>query len=51
MKDIQQFYADQMEFHGFGRKTFKLETDTDGKVVVHHMNGRFEVPPEVHTLV
>ncbi len=41
LKDVQQFYADEMERHGFGRKTFKLETDRAGKVVVHHVNGRF----------
>ena len=41
IKDVQQFYADQMEFHGFGRKTFRLETDTTGKVVVHRVKGKF----------
>ena len=41
IRDVQQFYAKTMENHGFGRKTFRLETDTNGKVVVHHINGRF----------
>ena len=41
IKEIQQFYADQMESHGFGRKTFQFETDATGKAVVHHVNGRF----------
>ena len=41
MKDAQQFYADQMESHGFGRKTFRLETDENENVVVHHVNGKF----------
>ena len=41
IKDVQQFYADQMERHGFGRKTFKLETDVNGDAVVHHVNGEF----------
>ena len=41
IKDVQQSYAEVMENHGFGRKTFRLETDSDGKVVVHHVNGRF----------
>ena len=41
IKDVQQSYAEVMENHGFGRKTFRLETDVDGKVVVHHVNGRF----------
>ena len=40
MKDAQQFYADQMEVHGFGRKTFRLETD-DGNAKVHQVNGKF----------
>ena len=41
LKDVQQFYADEMERHGFGRKTFRLETNRAGKVVVHRVNGRF----------
>ena len=40
MKDIKQFYADQMEAHGFGKKTFRIETDDAGNVVVHHVNGK-----------
>ena len=42
LKDVQQYYADQMEGHGFGRKTFQLETDALGKAVVHRLNGKFE---------
>ena len=41
LKEVQQFYADQMENHGFGRKKFKLETDTTEKVIVHHIVGKF----------
>ena len=41
IKDVQQFYADQMEVHGFGRKTFVFETDAQGNAVVHHIVGRF----------
>ena len=41
IKDVQQFYAQQMQTHGFGRKTFAFETDTTGKAVVHRINGRF----------
>ena len=40
-KDVQKFYADQMEAHGFGRKTFRYETDENGNVKVHHVNGKF----------
>ncbi len=41
IKEVQQFYAQHMENHGFGRKTFQIETDRQGKTVVHHVNGRF----------
>ena len=41
MKDAQQFYADQMEAHGFARKTFRFEADENGNAVVHHVNGKF----------
>ena len=40
IKDAQQFYADQMEAHGFGRKTFLFETDANGKAVVHRVPGK-----------
>ena len=42
IKEVQQYYADQMERHGFGRKTFQFETDALGKAVVHRVNGKFE---------
>lgn len=32
---IQNFYADQMEFSGFGRMTFEFEAEADGKPTVH----------------
>ena len=41
IKDVQQFYAQQMQSQGFGRKTFTFETDTTGRAVVHRINGRF----------
>ncbi len=41
IKDVQQLYTDQMEAHGFGRKTFLFETDANGKAVVHRVTGRF----------
>ena len=41
IKDTQQFYADQMEHHGFGRKTFTVETDKKGEPVVHRVDGKF----------
>ena len=42
IRDVQQFYAEHMENHGFGRKkTFRFETDATGKAMVHHIHGRF----------
>ncbi len=45
IKDTQQFFADEMQSHGFGRKTFSVETDKDGEPVVYHIDGKF---PEEH---
>ena len=41
IKNIQEFYAQHMENHGFGRKTFQIETDNRGNAVVHHIKGKF----------
>ena len=41
IKDVQNFYAEQMEANGFGRKTFNFETDEDGNVVVYQVKGKF----------
>ncbi len=35
IKEVQNFYADEMERHGFGRKTFTFETDETGKAKVY----------------
>ncbi len=35
IKKVQEFYADEMERHGFGRKTFTFETDENGKAKVY----------------
>ncbi|MDE0484096.1 MAG: leucine-rich repeat domain-containing protein [Candidatus Poribacteria bacterium] len=42
IKDIQKFYADEMERHGYGRKTFRLETDENENVMLHYMKGNFD---------
>ena len=39
IKDVQRLYANELEFHGFDRKTFRFETDTNGRVVIHHVQG------------
>ena len=41
IKDTQGFFTEQMRNHGFGGKTFTFETDVTGRVVVHHVNGKF----------
>ncbi len=41
VRDTQQFHADEMERHGFGRKTFRVETDEAGEVLVHHIVSEF----------
>ena len=47
IKKVQRFFADGMERHGFGRKTFQFETNANGNTVVHHVVGKF---PYVHYL-
>lgn len=42
IREAQQIFAGQMEFYGFGRKTFQFETDSAGRAVVHHVKGKFE---------
>ena len=43
MKDeilkIQNFFADQMESHGYRNTTFRVETDTQGEPIVHRVDG------------
>ena len=41
IKDVQEFYADEMERHGFGEKTFHFEKDENGKAVVYRVDGQF----------
>ena len=44
MKDeilkVQAFYAEQMEAHGYGKRTFRVETDAQGTPKVHRMDGK-----------
>ena len=41
IKMTQKFFADEMAQHGFGRKTFRFETDTNGNAIVHHIDGKY----------
>ena len=40
MENVRQFYADEMVRHGFGKKTFRIETDEHGRIVVHTIKGQ-----------
>lgn len=42
IKRTQKFYADQMEFHGYGRMTFEFEKDVKNNPVVHQVIGKFD---------
>ena len=41
IRDVQEFYADQMERNGFGRKTFTFETDENGETLIYRVDGQF----------
>ena len=41
IRDVQSFYADQMERNGFGRKTFTFETDENGETLIYRVDGQF----------
>ena len=41
IKAVQTFFADEMEDHGYGRKTFTFEADDSGNAVVHHITGDY----------
>lgn len=42
IKNAQRIFAGQMDYYGFGRKTFQFETDEAGNAVVHHVTGKFK---------
>ncbi len=39
--DVQRFYAEQMASHGFGGKTFTIDTDENGNIPLHEVRGQF----------
>ena len=47
IRQIQTFYAEQMQAHGHGRKTFRFETDARGEPIVHRVDGQY---PDSHEL-
>ena len=40
IRRVQDFYAEQMQAHGYGNTTFRFETDAQGHPRVHRVNGR-----------
>ena len=47
IRNIQTFYAEQMQAHGHGNKTFRFETDAEGEPMVHRVDGQH---PDSHYL-
>ena len=42
IKEVQRFYAQQMEKNGYGNKTFQIETDDNGRAIVYNVTGKFQ---------
>ncbi len=40
ISQVQTFYAEQMQAHGYGNKTFRFETDAQGEPLVHRVDGQ-----------
>ena len=40
IKDIREFFRNEMVKHGFGDKTFRIETDRNDDLIIHTVNGR-----------
>ena len=40
IRQVQTFYAEQMQAHGYGNRTFRIETDAQGEPLVHRVDGR-----------
>ena len=40
IRRVQAFYAEQMQAHGYGNRTFRIETDAQGEPLVHRVDGR-----------
>ena len=45
--NVQSFFAEQMEAHGYGRRTVRVETDSQGEPIVHRVDGQH---PDSHYL-
>ena len=42
IRQVQTFYAEQMQAHGLGNKTFRFETDAKGEPLVHRVDGQYQ---------
>ena len=40
IREVQTFYAEQMQAHGYGNKTFRFETDAQDEPLVHRVDGQ-----------
>ena len=40
IRRVQTFYAEQMQAHGYGNRTFRFETDAQGEPMVHRVDGQ-----------
>ena len=40
--DTQELFADQMEYHGLERKTFRVEINKSGDTLIHRITGMFD---------
>ena len=47
IRQLQTFYSEQMQAHGQGEQTFRLETDDQGELLVHRVDGQH---PDSHYL-
>ena len=45
IRQVQTFYAEQMQAHGHGNTTFRFETDAEGEPLVHRVDGQY---PQTH---
>ena len=45
IREVQTFFAEQMQAHGYGNKTFRFETDVQGEPLVHRVDAQH---PESH---
>ena len=41
IREVHIFYAEQMEAHGYGNRTFRIETDAQDEPLVHRVDGRY----------